>query len=184
MLAKGSFVDFSVTVWMGWAGTGWYVARYSRDTWGRVRGGEGGGESFGSACTCYNRLVRDMLVEKTKAFFPRYFAPLRWSISDSLIRISQRSRARIFFSFLAFTAMFLSVRLSAPVAHSVIVAQRCPSLHAAFLLSLAWRDLTRRMRFKRFIRSREIRIESAQPGFINKRIDRLAEKRMVCGWSR
>lgn len=38
--------------------------------------------------------------------------------------------------------------------------------------------------YKRFIRSREVRIVSAQPGFINKRIDRLAEKRMVCGWSR
>lgn len=47
MLAKGSFVDFSVTVWMGWAGTGWIPSRDSRDTWGH-----GEGVSFGSACTC------------------------------------------------------------------------------------------------------------------------------------
>lgn len=33
MLAKGSFVDFSVTVWMGWAGMGW-IRRAIRGTRG------------------------------------------------------------------------------------------------------------------------------------------------------
>lgn len=112
-------------------------------------------------------------------FCPRYVG----LISDSLIQISHVRGPDILL------VSCNSRQCSFPfdyqhLSRTVTVAQRCLSLHAAFLLSLAWRDLTRRLRFKRFIRSREVRTESAQPGFINKRIDRLAEKRMVCGWSR
>lgn len=93
-----------------------------------------------------NRLVRDMLVEKTKAFFPRYFAPRYVGLIFRLVDTDiARSRAR-------YSSRFLHSRqCSFPfdyqhLSRTVTVAQRCLSLHAAFLLSLAWRDLARRLR--------------------------------------
>lgn len=131
-----------------------------------------------------NQLVRDMLVEKTKAFFPRYFAPRYVGlISDSLIQISHVRGPDILLvsrihGNVPFRSTISTCRALSPL-RNVVFRYMLRSFYP-------WRGVTLRgvCVYKRFIRSREVRMESAQPGFINKRIDRLAEKRMVCGWSR
>lgn len=104
-----------------------------------------------------NRLVRDMLVERAKAFFPRCFAPVTLvdlrpvdtdipHVRGPDILLVSRIHGNV-----PFRSTISTCRALSPLRNVVF------RYMAAFLLSSAWRDLTRRLRFnKRFIRSREV----------------------------
>lgn len=108
---RGAFVEFSVT---GWNGTGRYVARSAA------------GVSFGSACTCLSRLVRDTagggrdraLLPLRRLILPRFalailllfLAPLPFD--TPIARLSLRNVV-FFFAF-----FFLSILFRHPKVHA------------------------------------------------------------------